>query len=152
MRSDIAPRPAPSANRVEHRGISLELPKEWIEESVLFVQAPGERPQPTLALVRATVAPDTSLELYAARKVAEASSMYPDLEVEDSHETVVDGQRAMLLRLAWNAPAGRHVQRMLVLRSADAMFVLTGTGLEEHIFKLQLAFDGVVGSLRFGAR
>lgn len=140
--------PPPPAARYELRGATLDAPRDWAEECVLTIVAPGPGLQPKIALVRVKVSADTTLELFAARKVADLSTLLAGLQIAESKDVVLGGQRAMQLRLFWEQPEGRVHQRLVVTRAQDAMFVLSMSCLEEQMARAQPVFDSVAASFR----
>jgi hypothetical protein len=137
--------------RIELRGASLEAPKEWEEESVLFLHAPGPRPQPNLTLTRVSLKPGETLDTYAAKKVAELAGFLAGVHIQDQRETVAAGQRAIAIRARWEALEGPMVQRLVLVGQGDGAFVLTGTALSSRASLLDPAFDAAVASLRLTA-
>lgn len=132
----------------EFRGTTLEVPPDWTEESVLALSAPGPKPQPVVSLVRSQVAPDLSLELFAAKRIGDLSKAVTGLKVEETRETTFGGQRGMLLRLSWQEPAGQLEQRLLFTRFGPTMYVLAMSCIAEQTAKVSATFDAVAASFR----
>ena len=144
--------PLPARVRHESHGASIELPREWEDDSVFSAHPPGPAPQPSISLVHATVAADTSLELHASRKVAEVSSVVNELRVDETRETTLGAQRAIALRVRFEADGVRFVQLMMLTLvtggGRSIVYMLTGFAIEAQAMKLQVAFDTVAHSFR----
>ncbi len=94
-----------------------------------------------------------TLELYASRKVAQLSSALGQVQVEETRETVLGGQRAVAIRLRFEQDGARFVQRMVLALvpgwdGAGAVYLLTGFAIESQAAKLHAAFDSVMQSFR----
>ena len=148
MSTDFGSHPSTQGSRYEFRGAMLTAPRDWTEESLLSISAPGAKPQPTVTLVRLTVPVDMTLELFAARRVADLSTMVASLRVEESRDTVFGGQRGIQLRLFWEELEGRVFQRLLITRWQDAMFVLSLNCFEAQVPRAQTIFEGVIASFK----
>lgn len=140
--------PAKSNARYDFRGAVLEVPAEWTEESVIALTAPGPKPQPVVSLVRSQVGPDQTLELFAAKRIADLSRVVTGLKVEESCEATFGGQRGMLLRLSWQEPAGQLEQRLLFSRFGTAMYVLAMSCIVDQVAKSSATFDAIAASFR----
>ena len=134
--------------RYEFRGATLDAPRDWTEDSMFSVSAPGPRPQPMITLVRTTVPVDMTLELFAARRVADLSKIVAQLQVVESKEVTFGGQRGMQLRLFWEELEGRVFQRLVVTRSQDAMFVLSLNCFEAQLSRAQPVFESAMASFK----
>ena len=141
--------PPPPPSRYELRGATIDAPRDWAEESVLTLTSPGPHPPPKLSLVRVSVSVDTTLELFAARRVAELSKVLGGLQIAESRELLMGGHRAMQLRLFWEELEGRVNQRLVLTRAEGAVFVLSINWLEEQAAIAQSVFDSAVASFRF---
>lgn len=132
----------------DFRGALLEAPPDWTEESVLALSAPGPKPQPVVSLVRTQVAPDQSLELFAAKRIADLSKAVTGLKIEETRETTFGGQRGMLLRMSWQEPAGQLEQRLLFTRFGTVMYLLAMSCISDQLAKTSAAFDSIAASFR----
>lgn len=137
-----------NVTRYEFRGASIDAPRDWVEESVLSIAAPGPRPQPTVTLVRSTVPEDTTIELFAGQRIAELSRIVAGLQVEESREIVFGGQRGMSLRFFWEELPGRVIQRLVFGRFDDAMYVLAMNCFADQVEKIQPTFESIATSFR----
>jgi hypothetical protein len=146
------PRDDPRFVRYEHRGASVEVPREWQEESVLFLSAPGERPQPNLSVVRVSCPQAETLETLTAKKMAELAQTLEGIEIEETRETSVGGHRAISVKVGWEELEGRMVQRHVLIRAADSVYHLTGTASAANAERLQAVFDRVVQTLRLSGK
>lgn len=103
--------------------------------------------------MRTAVAADVTLELFASRKVAEVSAAVGELQVEETRETGLGGQRGIGLRIRFEDDGARFVQRMVLTMvggedRTGIVYMLAGFAMESQAAKLHAAFDNVMQSFR----
>lgn len=140
---------APKGVRYEHRGLTVDAPVEWSEDSVLYLEAPGPRPRPSISVCRVTALPEETLETFMSRRVAELAALLK-VAVDETRETVVCGMRAILVVLGWEELDGRMTQRMIVFPGPPgAMYVISGIARASQQTVLGPVFERVLASVRF---
>lgn len=134
---------------VQDGQIAFEVPSTWIEDSVVSVAAPGPAPRATLTLNRMSAAPDENLDTTVMRRLAESSPVFP-LEVVSTHQTHAAGHWGMevVVTLPTEDPADLILQRMVFLRTQDAVWVVSGSSTKKQGRAALVFMDSALATLQ----
>jgi hypothetical protein len=135
--------------RREETGLSIELPDDWTDRTIVTYTAPprdGETVTPAMVVSRDDIEPTESLQTYTDRHLLTLSSQLENFQLVDSGKrTIGEGNYpALFLRFLWNAPYG-PVEQVLII--AETMGV---RGRETRCFSTTgLAKDAALDRPRF---
>jgi len=137
--------------RYESHDLSFDVPRDWVDRSVVAYAAPlppGHAIAPNVVMTRDQLGPGETLRAYADRQLVELARRLDGFKLGSRDERTFGASQAVELRFEWQSPSGPLDQRLLMIGvPGRAVLSLTATTPEEDAGRMVTAFDRIFASI-----
>jgi hypothetical protein len=138
--------------RCENKDLSFDVPRDWVDRSVVAFAAPtkpGETSASNVVVTKDTLPQGEDVSGYVDRQLTLLAKHLHGFELEGRRNIEVDSHPAVELRYGWRAEGAPLRQRLIIIRRQNSTVLsVTATMPKKDAPRLDPVLDRILASVK----